>query len=83
MQEAIRSISLNRPDITDRLAAVKAPTLMVTGADDAMCNPTDTAAWAAQVPSGRSLVVAGAGHLAPLFDPHTADVIADFWPHQS
>jgi hypothetical protein len=54
---------------------------MITGADDAMCTPTDTAAWAAQVPAGRSLVVPGAGHLAPLFDQRTADVIADFWAH--
>jgi pimeloyl-ACP methyl ester carboxylesterase len=83
MREAIRSISLNRPDATDLLASVKAPTLMMTGADDAMCSPTDTAGWAAQIPAGRSLVVAGAGHLAPLFDPHTADVIADFWSNAS
>lgn len=81
MRQAIRSISLDRPDATDRLPAVKAPTLMVTGADDAMCTPPDTAAWAARLPSGRSLVVPGAGHLAPLFDPHTADVVADFWSH--
>jgi pimeloyl-ACP methyl ester carboxylesterase len=79
MREAIRSISLHRPDATDQLAAVKAPTLMVTGADDAMCTPADTATWAARVPAGRSLVVPGAGHLAPLFDAHTADVITDFW----
>ena len=52
---------------------------MVTGADDAMCTPTDTARWAAQIPAGRSLVVAGAGHLAPLFDPHNADLVTDFW----
>jgi pimeloyl-ACP methyl ester carboxylesterase len=83
MREAIRSISLNRRDATDLLASVKAPTLMITGADDAMCTPTDTTAWAAQMPAGRSLVVAGAGHLAPLFDPHTADLITDFWTKAS
>jgi pimeloyl-ACP methyl ester carboxylesterase len=83
MREAIRSISLNRQDATDLLGSVKAPTLMITGADDAMCTPTDTAAWAAQVPAGRAQVVAGAGHLAPLFDRRTADVIADFWAHRS
>ena len=81
MRQAIRSISLDRRDATDQLSAVKAPTLMVTGADDAMCTPADTAAWAARLPSGRSLVVPGAGHLAPLFDPRTADVVADFWSH--
>jgi pimeloyl-ACP methyl ester carboxylesterase len=79
MSEAIRSISLNRPDASDRLAEVLAPTLMLAGANDPMCTPADTVAWAAQIPSGRSLVVPGAGHLAPLTDPHTADLIADFW----
>ena len=83
MREAIRSVSLNRPDATDRLAAVKAPTLMVTGAEDLMCSPEDTAAWAALVPSGRSQVVPGAGHLAPLFDPRLADIIIDFWASAS
>lgn len=79
MQEAIRSISLHRPDATDHLADVKVPTLMITGADDAMCTPADTAAWAARIPTGRSLAVPGAGHLAPLFEPRTADIITDFW----
>jgi pimeloyl-ACP methyl ester carboxylesterase len=83
MQEAIRSISLNRHGAENLLPAVKAPTLMVTGADDVMCTPTDTAAWAARIPAGQSLVVAGAGHLAPLFDPHTAAVIANFWSNAS
>ncbi|SDZ53755.1 Pimeloyl-ACP methyl ester carboxylesterase [Asanoa ishikariensis] len=79
MRQAIRSISLDRPDATDRLAAIKAPTLMTTGADDPMCTPTDTKAWAARIPDGHDVVLKGAGHLAPLFDPHTADVITDFW----
>jgi hypothetical protein len=25
------------------------------------------------------VVTAGAGHLAPLFDPRTADIITEFW----
>jgi pimeloyl-ACP methyl ester carboxylesterase len=79
MRTAIQSISLRRSDLTDRLADVKAPALMVTGRDDAMCPPGDTAAWAARMPSGASRVVAGAGHLAPLFNPGTADLILDFW----
>jgi pimeloyl-ACP methyl ester carboxylesterase len=83
MREAIRSISLNRPDATDRLAAVKAQTLMISGADDAMCTPDDTASWAARIPAGESLVVPGAGHLAPLFDPATTDIVIDFWARAS
>ena len=79
MRRAIRSISLKRPDATGHLAAVKAPTLMITGADDARCTAEDTGAWAARVPAGKSLVVPGAGHLAPVFDPATADIVEDFW----
>ncbi|GAA1894135.1 alpha/beta fold hydrolase [Asanoa iriomotensis] len=79
MRQAIHSISLNRPDATPLLGQVKSPALLTTGADDPMCTPTDTATWAAQIPDGRSLTLPGGGHLAPLFDPHTADVITDFW----
>ncbi|WP_433041034.1 alpha/beta fold hydrolase [Dactylosporangium sp. CS-033363] len=79
MRAAIRSISLDRTDATGLLPQVKAPTLMVTGADDASCSPADTAAWAALIPNGQHRVVPGAGHVAPLFDPATADVIAQFW----
>jgi pimeloyl-ACP methyl ester carboxylesterase len=79
MRQAIRCISLDRADATEQLAAVRAPTLMTTGADDAMCTPADTAAWAARVPAGRDVVLSGAGHVAPLFDSKTADVIANFW----
>ncbi|MEV0718663.1 hypothetical protein AB0H87_29145, partial [Asanoa sp. NPDC050611] len=79
MRQAIRSISLDRPDATALLARVKAPTLLATAADDPICTPEDTAAWAAQIPDGRTAVLPGAGHLAPLFDPATADVVTDFW----
>ncbi|BCB78029.1 alpha/beta fold hydrolase [Phytohabitans flavus] len=79
MRQAIRSISLDRADATALLPAIKAPTLMATGADDAMCTPADTATWAAQVQSGHHVVLSGAGHLAPLFDPRTSTVITDFW----
>lgn len=94
MRTAIESISLRRPDLTDRLGEIKVPTLMVTGRDDPMCTPLDTAAWAALIPGGNrptggdgptggSRVVPGAGHLAPLFDPGTADLILDFWAGES
>ncbi|GIF52804.1 pimeloyl-ACP methyl ester carboxylesterase [Asanoa ferruginea] len=79
MRQAIGSISLDRPDATDRLTEISAPTLMATGADDPMCPPADVAGWVARMPAGRDLVLPGAGHLAPLFDPATADVITDFW----
>jgi pimeloyl-ACP methyl ester carboxylesterase len=79
MRQAIRSVSLDRPDATDRLAEISAPTLMATGADDPMCAPADVAGWVARMPAGRDLVLPGAGHLAPLFDPATAGAITDFW----
>jgi pimeloyl-ACP methyl ester carboxylesterase len=41
MSMAIGSISVNRPDLTTTLATVTAPTLLVTGADDLLCTPTD------------------------------------------
>jgi pimeloyl-ACP methyl ester carboxylesterase len=79
MRQAIRSISLDRPDATDLLARVKVPALLATGADDPMCTVADTASWASRIPDGRALVLPGAGHLAPLFDPATAEAVTAFW----
>ncbi|WP_239127303.1 alpha/beta fold hydrolase [Asanoa siamensis] len=79
MRQAIQAISLDRPDATDQLDAVRAPTLMATGEHDPMCTPSDTAAWAARVAEGHHLVLPGKGHLAPLFDPRTAEAITGFW----
>ncbi|MBJ7595799.1 MAG: alpha/beta fold hydrolase [Candidatus Dormibacteraeota bacterium] len=81
MYLAMRSVMLNRPDLTSALRVVSAPTLVVAGADDSMWTP-DRARAAAALPSrGACRVVPGAGHVAPLLDDASAlaELITIFW----
>jgi pimeloyl-ACP methyl ester carboxylesterase len=84
LANAMHSISLDRPDLTPRLAAVRCPTLFVTG--------TDHEAWTAQqaeakcrlLADGSVAVVPDTAYLTPLEAPEeTVRVIRDHWaaPH--
>jgi pimeloyl-ACP methyl ester carboxylesterase len=81
MSEAIRSVSLERPDLRPVLSRVQAPTLFVAAQDDPLWSPAQSSAAAAQVPLGRTLVVPGRGHLGPLLDSPTvlATAVTEFW----
>ena len=58
-----------RPDSAGVLAAVRLPTLVVCGAEDAVTPPEEMRAMAARIPGARFTVVAGAGHLSNLEQP--------------
>jgi pimeloyl-ACP methyl ester carboxylesterase len=78
---AMRSVMLNRRDLTPAFGAVTVPTLVVAGADDAMWT-SDQARAAASLPSrGTFCVVPGGGHVAPLLEGASAltDVLTTFW----
>lgn len=62
--EAIRDM-----DLTDRLGAVRAPTLVLAGADDPATPPAHGAAIAEGIPGARLVVVDGAAHLANVEQP--------------
>lgn len=81
MARAIRSASLDRPDLTSALASVLAPTLFAAGADDATWTPDNAAAAAARLPRGGWAVLPGAGHVAPLLEaaPAVVDLLTAFW----
>ena len=55
-----------RPESRDRLAAVAAPALVLTGAADAVCPQPLQEELAGGIPGARHVVVDGAAHLAPL-----------------
>ena len=58
-----------RPDMVEPLRGVRAPTLLVVGAEDAI-TPPDCLSRAEQIfPAARLLIVPGAGHLVPLESP--------------
>jgi 4-hydroxy-2-oxoheptanedioate aldolase len=58
-----------RPDSRPSLAAIRVPTLVLTGADDAICPRELQEEIAAGLPQARHVVVEGAGHMAPLDAP--------------
>jgi YbgC/YbaW family acyl-CoA thioester hydrolase len=69
----------DRPDSTETLRAVRVPTLVFGGQDDAIAPPRVTKAIAALVPGAQYHVIPAAGHLAPLEQPlATGRVLADF-----
>lgn len=59
----------DRPDATPGLSAISAPTLVVSGADDTLIPPSESAALAAAIPGARLVTLAAAGHLAHLDAP--------------
>jgi pimeloyl-ACP methyl ester carboxylesterase len=81
LYRAMRSVMLNRQDLTSELTAVTVPTLVVAGADDVMWT-SDQARTAASLPSqGSYRVVPGGGHVAPLLEgaPELVEVLTGFW----
>ena len=58
-----------REDMTDRLAEIDLPTLIVCGADDPISTPGEMQAIAAQLPHAAYTEITGAGHLPPLERP--------------
>jgi pimeloyl-ACP methyl ester carboxylesterase/predicted ester cyclase len=60
---------LTRSDGLDRLAALQVPTLILAGAEDALCPPALQRAAAARLPDATLALIDGAGHFAPLERP--------------
>jgi 3-oxoadipate enol-lactonase len=56
-------------DLTARLRAIAAPTLVVTGSDDPVVTPEAGAALAASIPGAAHVVVEGAAHIANIEQP--------------
>jgi len=60
----------DRPDSTELLPTLAGlPTLVVVGAEDRLTPPRDAEAMAKGIPGARLVVIAEAGHLAPLEQP--------------
>jgi pimeloyl-ACP methyl ester carboxylesterase len=80
LAEAVRSISIRRPDLLPELPRVRCPSLFVAGGDDAMWPPELAAVQAAHLPGARCETLAGASHLGPLERPaETAALLRAHW----
>ena len=60
-----------RPDMTDAMRGVTAPTLLVVGAEDILTPPECLERAERLMPDARLLIVPAAGHMAPLEEPET------------
>jgi pimeloyl-ACP methyl ester carboxylesterase len=81
IQAALAALAA-RPDMTEPMAHVLAPTLLVCGAEDAI-TPPDCLERAEQVmPCARLLIVPGAGHMTPLEAPEVFNrALLEFLQH--
>lgn len=80
LRNAIVSISLLRPDLTQRLAEISVPSLFVTGSDHKGWTPQQAEAASKVLPRGSAAVVADAAYLVPFEDPTaTIQLVRQFW----
>lgn len=81
MARAMTCISLRRADLTPRLPAVTAPTLLIAAADDPLWRPEQARAAVRAMPLAASITVPGGGHVEPLLRSAAllARIITDFW----
>lgn len=59
----------DRPDVTDLLASITVPTLVLRGEEDAIATIDDARLMADTIRGGRFVAVPAAGHLAPMENP--------------
>ena len=69
LRTAVRSISLNRTNLSDQLRQVTAPTLIVTAAEHNGFTPEQAKAAANLAPNSRASVVPNTAYLVPLETP--------------
>lgn len=59
----------DRPDRSDELGAIAAPTLIIVGDEDAITPPSFSETMRARIPNATLEVIRGAGHMAPMEQP--------------
>jgi pimeloyl-ACP methyl ester carboxylesterase len=81
MYDAIRWLSLHRPDLTDTLDRLDTPTLLTTGPHDPMWTTTAARTAATHLRNGAMVILPGAGHVGPLLQAATqvAELVTAFW----
>jgi pimeloyl-ACP methyl ester carboxylesterase len=77
---AVRAFLLNRPDLTDLLPRIEAPSLFVAGGDGGDWRPERAERDAALAPFARAVAVPGSRGLIPLERPgRLAALVGEFW----
>ena len=84
LRNAVVSISLRRPDLSQRLAEISVPSLFVTGSDHKGWTPQQAVAVSKVLPRGSAAVVADAAYLVPFENPAaTIQLVRQFWADHS
>lgn len=80
LRNAVVSMSIRRPDLTDHLKRVRQPTLIVTGADHKGFTPEQARDVVAVLPQGRLALLPDTAYLAPLEAPAaSAALVLALW----
>jgi pimeloyl-ACP methyl ester carboxylesterase len=81
MFDAIRWLSLRRPDLGPVLSQLETPTLLTTNADDAMWTVTAARSAAGRLRNGGLAILPGSGHVGPLLQaaPDVVSLVTGFW----
>ena len=69
----------DRPDMTDRLAGIQVPTLVITGTDDVLIPPGESALLAERIVGAELELIPGAGHLVALERPEAFNGLLRAW----
>lgn len=69
---ALRGMA-ERPDVTADLKSIDVPTLVLCGEHDAISPPNEMRQIAEQLPQGKFVLIAEAGHMAPLERPEAVN----------
>ena len=70
---------LERPDLSDAIAAIHIPTLVAVGDRDRICTPEDARALHARVPGAHFHLLRNCGHLSPLERPGEVGAVLRQW----
>jgi pimeloyl-ACP methyl ester carboxylesterase len=80
LANAMRSISLGRPDLTPRLGVIQCPTVFVTGVDHSGWTPEQAEAKGGLLADGSVAIVPDTAYLTPLEAPEqTIRIVRDHW----
>lgn len=80
LARTVRSVSLDRPDLTPILGSILARSVLVTGSDDELWTLDQARAAASRMPNAVAEEVTGSAHLTPLERPdEAARIILQQW----
>ena len=81
MFDAIRWLSLHRPDLSPVLSQLETPTLLTTNAADPMWTVAAARAAAGRLRHGALAILPGSGHVGPLLQatPDVVSLVTGFW----